>query len=94
MISDGFSDSARSVQSILDGIQADWNLANLAKEENKNSRASKKEKEKKLLLGDVATTDDMLEHIHARFSELAATTMAVANAAVASETEAKKVRSC
>lgn len=33
---------------------------------------------------------EVLEHIHARFSELAATTMAVANSAVTSETEARR----
>ncbi|XP_025092626.1 E3 ubiquitin-protein ligase TRIM37-like isoform X2 [Pomacea canaliculata] len=35
---------------------------------------------------------DVLEHIHARFTELAATTMAVANSAVTSETEARRYR--
>ncbi|KAK7087602.1 E3 ubiquitin-protein ligase TRIM37-like isoform X2 [Littorina saxatilis] len=38
------------------------------------------------------TPSDVLEHIHARFSELAATTMAVANSAVTSETEARRYR--
>ena len=40
----------------------------------------------------VPTPSDVLEHIHARFSELAATTMAVANSAVTSETEARRYR--
>ena len=38
------------------------------------------------------TPSDVLEHIHARFSELAATTIAVANSAVTSETEARRYR--
>lgn len=38
------------------------------------------------------TPCDVLEHIHARFSELAATTLAVANSAVTSETEARRFR--
>ncbi|XP_048257153.1 E3 ubiquitin-protein ligase TRIM37-like isoform X1 [Haliotis rufescens] len=89
--SDGLADSPRSVQSLLEGIQAEWNLTNLAKDENKN-KGSRKDKQP-LLRDSTPTTDDMLEHIHARFSELAATTMAVANSAVTSETEAKKYRS-
>ncbi|XP_046576817.1 E3 ubiquitin-protein ligase TRIM37-like [Haliotis rubra] len=89
--SDGLADSPRSVQNLLEGIQAEWNLTNLSKDENKN-KGSRKDKQP--LLGDsTPTTDDMLEHIHARFSELAATTIAVANSAVTSETEAKKYRS-
>ncbi|XP_071178420.1 E3 ubiquitin-protein ligase TRIM37-like isoform X1 [Mytilus edulis] len=35
------------------------------------------------------STDNVLEHIHARFSELAASTLAAANAAVTNETEAR-----
>lgn len=35
------------------------------------------------------TTDFMLEHIHQRFTELAACTLAAANSAVTSETEAR-----
>lgn len=37
------------------------------------------------------STDNVLEHIHARFSELAASTLAAANAAVTNEIEAKAI---
>lgn len=40
------------------------------------------------------STDYMLEHIHQRFSELAASTLAAANAAVTSETEARAMVKC
>ncbi|KAL5017120.1 hypothetical protein ScPMuIL_006709 [Solemya velum] len=46
------------------------------------------QKEKKSLAA-LSTTDEVLEQIHARFSELAASTLAAASSAVTSETEAK-----
>ena len=68
------------------GLSPDWFEKVQAALHKKKEDKAKSSKKKSSL-----STDNVLEHIHARFSELAASTLAAANAAVTNEIEAKAI---
>lgn len=67
------------------GLSPDWFEKVQAALHKKKEDRSKSKKKSSL------STDNVLEHIHARFSELAASTLAAANAAVTNEIEARAI---
>ncbi|KAK3084726.1 hypothetical protein FSP39_018044 [Pinctada imbricata] len=79
-----------------DGDASNWmdtvqNMLKFTKNERKHRKDEKDKKSEKDRKVDNFTTDEMLQHIHRRFSELAESTLAAANAAVTSETEARAI---
>ena len=70
----------------LDTVQ---NMLKFTKHDRKQHKEKKERKPESDRRMDNFTTDAMLQHIHRRFSELAESTLAAANAAVTSETEAR-----
>ncbi|KAK6180116.1 hypothetical protein SNE40_012323 [Patella caerulea] len=85
-VSDTVSTSATPSVNSLEELVANWNQST---SESNKQKPLLRHKACKPLTRPNTTTDDVLEHIHARFSELALSTIAVANSAVTNENEAK-----